>query len=156
RKGHSSSTIDVEADIKTNKLVVLGCSGFLGSAICNVVAANHFMIICQMPIMDKVNELGTLIMGTVESGSVHEDDNLLVMPNKVRVLAIYCNEARVRSARPGENLRVRVSRIEVEDIRSGFVLSSIGGYVLVQEKLPNYIFPELLCLEVCRNLFCYC
>ncbi|GJV91504.1 hypothetical protein Tco_1539317 [Tanacetum coccineum] len=31
-KGHNSSTIDVEADIKTNKLAVLGGSGFLGSA----------------------------------------------------------------------------------------------------------------------------
>ncbi|GJV78768.1 dolichyl-diphosphooligosaccharide--protein glycosyltransferase subunit 2-like protein [Tanacetum coccineum] len=205
-KGTSSSTIDVEADIKTNKkLIVLGGSGFLGSAICKAVAANHFMIICQvvqkpkeqladadallnitntlvtsvkaqsneglttgdcgiscfcqglgimnsevkqrkvivhrkhsrltekarteeMPIMDKVKELGTVLMGKVESGSVHEDDNLLVMPNKVRVLATYCDEVRVRSARPGENLRVRVSGIEVEDIRSRFVLSSIDMF----------------------------
>nr|GEY41211.1 eukaryotic peptide chain release factor GTP-binding subunit ERF3A isoform X1 [Tanacetum cinerariifolium] len=156
-KGTSSSAIDVEADIKTNQhLVVLGGSGFLGLPICKVVAANHFMIICQevadveallnitngdfyqgaklgimsfevnqqkvivhrkhsrltekartkqclfdaldgievdsldpnglfryhIPIMDKIKELGTVLMGKVESGSVHEDDSLLVMPNK--------------------------------------------------------------------------
>ncbi|GKF22085.1 eukaryotic peptide chain release factor GTP-binding subunit ERF3A, partial [Tanacetum coccineum] len=76
-------------------------------------------------------------MGKVESGSVHEDDNLLV-----RVLATYYDEARVRSARPGENLRVRVSGIEVEDIRSGFVLSSIGWMDALPEgvDIGNYVF----------------
>nr|GEY13326.1 eukaryotic peptide chain release factor GTP-binding subunit ERF3A [Tanacetum cinerariifolium] len=219
-KGTSSSTINVEADIKTNQLVVLGGSGFLGLPICKVVAANHFMIICQvvqnpreevadaeallnitntlvtsikarsnegtttglgimnfevnqqkvivhrkhsrltekartkqqasdlvykvtggvrlgmlqMPIMDKVKELGTVLMGKVESGSVHEDDNLLVMPNKVRVLAIYYDEARVRSAGPGKNLRVWVSGIKVEDILSGFVLLSIETPIPIVNK----------------------
>ncbi|GKC56794.1 eukaryotic peptide chain release factor GTP-binding subunit ERF3A isoform X1, partial [Tanacetum coccineum] len=96
----------------------------------------------HMPIMDKVKELGTVFMGKVESGSVHEDDNLLVMPNKVRVLAIYCDEARVRSAGPGENLRVRVSGIEVEDLRSGLCWMDalpegvdIGNYVFAFEFL---------------------
>ena len=46
----------------------------------------------------------------------------------MRVIDIYCDDERVRSAGPGENLRVRVSVIEVEDIRSGFVLSSIGMF----------------------------
>ncbi|GKC21625.1 eukaryotic peptide chain release factor GTP-binding subunit ERF3A isoform X1, partial [Tanacetum coccineum] len=85
--------------------------------------------------------IGTVLMGKVESGSVHEDDNLLVMPNKVRVLAIYCDEVRVRSVRPGENLRVRVSGIDVEDIRSGFVLSSIGWMdALPEGDIGDYVF----------------
>nr|GEV01483.1 hypothetical protein [Tanacetum cinerariifolium] len=49
-KGTSSSAIDVKADFKTNKLVVLGGSVFLGSPIYKVVAANHFMIICQLAV----------------------------------------------------------------------------------------------------------
>ena len=36
-----------------------------------------------MPLMDKFKEMGTVLMGKIESGSVHEGDNLLVMPNKV-------------------------------------------------------------------------
>lgn len=43
----------------------------------------------------------------------------------MKVLAIFCDEDRVRLAGPGENLRVRVSGIEEEDILTGFVLSSI-------------------------------
>ena len=41
-----------------------------------------------------------------------------------------CDENKVRSAGPGENLRVRISGIEEEDIMSGFVLSSIGMVLL--------------------------
>lgn len=46
----------------------------------------------------------------------------------MKVLAVYCDEDKVRSAGPGENLRVRLSGIEEEDILSGFVLSSIGKF----------------------------
>ena len=36
-----------------------------------------------MPIIDKFKDMGTVVMGKVESGSVREGDSLLVMPNKV-------------------------------------------------------------------------
>ncbi|KAD7477308.1 hypothetical protein E3N88_00444 [Mikania micrantha] len=87
----------------------------------------------RMPIIDKFKDLGTVVMGKVESGSVREGNNLVIMPNKVqvKVLAIYCDEDKVRNAGPGENLRVRLSGIEEEDILSGFVLSSIAGYKAV-------------------------
>lgn len=44
----------------------------------------------------------------------------------VKVLAIFCDEDKVRHAGPGENLRVRVSGVEEEDIITGFVLCSVG------------------------------
>ncbi|KAK9272880.1 hypothetical protein L1049_003259 [Liquidambar formosana] len=81
----------------------------------------------RLPIIDKFKDMGTVVMGKVESGSVREGDNMLVMPNKaqVKVLALYCDENKVKRAGPGENLRVRLSGIEEEDILSGFVLSSV-------------------------------
>ncbi|KAL9379649.1 hypothetical protein Peur_028131 [Populus x canadensis] len=81
----------------------------------------------RMPIIDKFKDMGTVVMGKVESGSVTEGDSLLVMPNKtmVKVLAVYCDENKVRCAGPGENVRVRLSGIDDEDILSGFVLSSV-------------------------------
>uniref|UniRef100_A0A6N2LWR9 Tr-type G domain-containing protein n=1 Tax=Salix viminalis TaxID=40686 RepID=A0A6N2LWR9_SALVM len=36
----------------------------------------------RMPIIDKFKDMGTVVMGKVESGSVKEGDTLLVMPNK--------------------------------------------------------------------------
>lgn len=108
-----------------------------------------------MPIIDKFKDMGTVVMGKVEAGSIREGDSLVVMPNKVlsdvffsfrtsspaycflddfhesmqehvKVVAIYCDEDKVKRAGPGENLRVRITGIEDEDILSGFVLSSIG------------------------------
>lgn len=46
----------------------------------------------------------------------------------VKVLAIFCDENKVKRAGPGENIRVRLSGVEEEDILSGFVLSSVGKY----------------------------
>ena len=45
---------------------------------------------------------------------------------QVKVAAVLCDESKVKSAGPGENLRVRISGIEEEEIMSGFVLSSVG------------------------------
>ena len=47
----------------------------------------------------------------------------------VKVLGIHCDENKVRRAGPGENVRVKLSGIEEEDILSGFVLSSVGKWV---------------------------
>ncbi|KAG2257083.1 hypothetical protein Bca52824_076377 [Brassica carinata] len=80
----------------------------------------------RMPIIDKFKDMGTVVMGKVESGSIKEGDSLIIMPNKepVKVVAIYCDEDKVKRAGPGENLRVRITGIEDEDILSGFVISS--------------------------------
>ncbi|ERM93945.1 hypothetical protein AMTRI_Chr12g272070 [Amborella trichopoda] len=106
----------------------------------------------RIPIIDKFKDMGTVIMGKIESGSICEGDNLLIMPNKaqVKVLAIFCDENRVRSAGPGENVRVRLSGIEEEDILAGFVLSSVAkpisavfefdAQLQILELLDNAIF----------------
>ncbi|KAG8370577.1 hypothetical protein BUALT_Bualt14G0131600 [Buddleja alternifolia] len=106
----------------------------------------------RMPIIDKFKDMGTVVMGKIESGSVREGDNLLIMPNKVqvKVLAIFIDEDRVRRAGPGENLRLRVSGIEEEDILGGFVVCSIAkpiaavsefvAHLQILELLDNAIF----------------
>lgn len=50
------------------------------------------LLLCQtfrMPIIDKFKEMGTVVMGKVESGSVREGDSLLVMPNKVSLWFLF-------------------------------------------------------------------
>ncbi|KAK3017366.1 hypothetical protein RJ639_005553 [Escallonia herrerae] len=101
----------------------------------------------RLPIIDKFKDMGTVVMGKVESGSVHEGDNLLVMPNKaqVKVLAIFIDEDKVRHAGPGENLRVRISGIDDEDMLSGFVLCSVAKPILaVYEFVAQLKILELL------------
>lgn len=80
----------------------------------------------RMPIVDKYRDMGTVVMGKSEAGLVRKGDTLVVMPNKtaVKVTAIWRDEEEVSAARPGENLRLRLSGIEEDDISAGFVLSS--------------------------------
>ncbi|GKV46105.1 hypothetical protein SLEP1_g53116 [Rubroshorea leprosula] len=94
----------------------------------------------------------TVVMGKVESGTVHEGDSLLLMPSKgqVIVLAIYCDEDKATRAGPGENLLVKLSGIEEEDILSGFGLCSVAkpiptvteftAQLQILELLDNAIF----------------
>ncbi|KAI3990999.1 hypothetical protein MKX01_026183 [Papaver californicum] len=106
----------------------------------------------RMPIIDKFKDMGTVVMGKIESGSIREGDNLLVLPNKahVKVLAVYCDENKVRRAAPGENVRVKLSGIEEEDILEGFVLcntanpitavTEFNAQLQILELLDNAIF----------------
>ncbi|XP_006365402.1 eukaryotic peptide chain release factor GTP-binding subunit ERF3A-like isoform X1 [Solanum tuberosum] len=106
----------------------------------------------RMPIIDKFKDMGTVVMGKIESGSIREGDNLLIMPNKaaVKVLAIFCDEDRVRHVGPGENVRVRLSGVEEDDLLSGFVLCSVAkpipavtefvAQLQILELLDNAIF----------------
>jgi peptide chain release factor subunit 3 len=79
-----------------------------------------------MPLIDKFKDMGTVVMGKIESGSVHRGDTLMIMPNKaiVKVVTVYQDADEVDYAMPGENLRIRLSGVEEEDISPGFVLSS--------------------------------
>lgn len=42
----------------------------------------------RMPIIDKFKDMGTVVMGKVESGSIQEGESLVVMPNKVNFLEL--------------------------------------------------------------------
>jgi peptide chain release factor subunit 3 len=37
----------------------------------------------MFPVSEKYNEMGTMVMGKIESGRVKKGDSLLCMPNKV-------------------------------------------------------------------------
>ncbi len=37
----------------------------------------------RMPLIDKYRDMGTVVMGKIESGSVRRGDTLMIMPNKV-------------------------------------------------------------------------
>mmetsp|Transcript_41439 Transcript_41439/g.50222 ORF Transcript_41439/g.50222 Transcript_41439/m.50222 type:complete len:576 (+) Transcript_41439:120-1847(+) len=80
----------------------------------------------RMPVLDKFRDMGTMIMGKSEVGTVRRGDSLLLMPNKapVKVATVYRDETEVPYALPGENVRLRVTGVEEEDVSTGFVLCS--------------------------------
>ncbi|KAF9055061.1 hypothetical protein BDZ89DRAFT_1055681 [Hymenopellis radicata] len=81
----------------------------------------------MMPVSEKYKEMGTVIVGKVESGHIRKGDTLVLMPNKdtVEVSAIYNEmEDEVNSALCGDNVRIRIRGVDDEDISPGFVLTS--------------------------------
>lgn len=84
----------------------------------------------RMPLVDKYKEDGkVMVMGKTEAGMVRRNDALLLMPNRtsVRVAGIFRDADEVNSARPGENIRLRLTGVEEEDVSAGFVLCSAAS-----------------------------
>uniref|UniRef100_A0A182ILR6 Tr-type G domain-containing protein n=1 Tax=Anopheles atroparvus TaxID=41427 RepID=A0A182ILR6_ANOAO len=77
-----------------------------------------------MPIVDKYKDMGTVLMGKVESGVAKKGTNLLVMPNRTQVCVdqLLSDDEEVTSVGPGENVKIKVKGIEEEDVSPGFVL----------------------------------
>lgn len=78
----------------------------------------------RLPIVDKYKDMGTVILGKLESGSISKGQQLFMMPNRhtVEVLALLSDEVETDDAGPGENLKLRLKGIEEEEILPGFIL----------------------------------
>ncbi len=81
-----------------------------------------------MPVSGKYKDLGTVITGKIESGQVTKGQSILVMPNKqvAEVLSINIEEAEVKSAASGDNVRLKLKGVEEDDISTGFVVCETG------------------------------
>ena len=81
----------------------------------------------MIPISEKYKDMGTIVVGKVESGLLRKNDTLLMMPNKteVEVSAVYNEvEEEVNQALCGDNVRIRLRGVDDEDLSPGFVLTS--------------------------------
>lgn len=77
----------------------------------------------RIPCLDRYIERGCVVLGKVESGTLRMDEEIIIAPTKkkARVEAIFVGETKVRSAKPGENVLIKMS-VNAEDIQKGFVL----------------------------------
>lgn len=81
----------------------------------------------MIPVSEKYKDMGTIIVGKIESGRVHRGDTLLMMPNRstVDVAGIYNElEEELQAAQCGDNVRIRLRGVDDEDVTPGFVLTS--------------------------------
>ncbi|TMW64404.1 hypothetical protein Poli38472_013026 [Pythium oligandrum] len=77
----------------------------------------------RVPILDRYQERGTVAMGKVESGVLRTGQKVMLMPTRAMTVInqVYINEKPVRTAKPGENVLIRVA-CGVDDIQKGFVM----------------------------------
>ena len=78
----------------------------------------------MMPIVDKYTDMGTVIIGKVESGQCSKGQILAIYPNRqeVKVDQLWSDEIEVTQVRAGENVKVKLKGVEDSDISQGFVL----------------------------------
>eukprot|EP01087_Luapelamoeba_hula_P019413 TRINITY_DN6422_c0_g4_i1.p1 TRINITY_DN6422_c0_g4~~TRINITY_DN6422_c0_g4_i1.p1 ORF type:complete len:542 (-),score=120.48 TRINITY_DN6422_c0_g4_i1:290-1915(-) len=79
----------------------------------------------RIPILDRMKDAGKLIIqGKVESGSVRINQKVMLMPGKKvgKVTFLGTDLKEVRVARPGENIRISISGLNDDHVRSGFVI----------------------------------
>lgn len=78
----------------------------------------------KLPIVDKYKDMGTVVLGKVESGLTKKGSNLLLMPNRksVEVIQLWADEEEVNQVQAGENVRIKLKGVEEEEVSPGFVL----------------------------------
>lgn len=106
----------------------------------------------MIPVSEKYKDMGTIVVGKVESGLLRKGDTLLLMPNKneVEAAAIYNElEDEVNQALCGDNVRIRLRGVDDEDISPGFVLTSTNKPV----HSVRYFEAQLAILEH-KNIIC--
>lgn len=79
----------------------------------------------KMLISDRYKDMGTIVIGKVESGKARKGETYTLMPNKqsVKVVSILSADEDERdSCQGGENVKVKLSGVEEEEVMPGFVL----------------------------------
>lgn len=106
----------------------------------------------MMPISERYKDLGTIIVGKIEAGRLHQGDSLLLMPNRtlVDVFSIYDESKKeISAAQSGDNVRVRLRGMEDEVISPGFVLTSIERPINLAQRFEA----QLVILDH-KNIIC--
>lgn len=83
----------------------------------------------RMPIVDKYKDMGTVVFGKIESGSIKRGQNCLLMPNRkeVEILNVWLDEEEVSSCKSGQNVKLKLKGVEEEEVTSGFVLCDLSS-----------------------------
>ncbi|KAL7533162.1 hypothetical protein ACHAXR_007602 [Thalassiosira sp. AJA248-18] len=78
----------------------------------------------RIPVLDRYTDRGTIAMGKVESGTIRPGMKVIVMPTRqtYKVDGVWQEETPLASARPGENILVKLAGANMEDVQKGFVI----------------------------------
>ncbi|EAN31866.1 Elongation factor Tu GTP binding domain protein [Theileria parva strain Muguga] len=81
----------------------------------------------RIPVIDTYRENGLVCLGKVESGVVKTGQNCVVVPNKSRskVTNIYFESDEYSYAKVGENIRIRLSTTDEENVSKGSVICNL-------------------------------
>uniref|UniRef100_A0A915MLT0 Translation elongation factor EFTu/EF1A C-terminal domain-containing protein n=2 Tax=Meloidogyne incognita group TaxID=654580 RepID=A0A915MLT0_MELJA len=77
-------------------------------------------------VANKFSDMGTIVVGKLESGMITKGQQMLLMPNRVpvQVLSCHVNETETDQVYAGDSFQLKLKGVEDTDIMSGFVLCS--------------------------------
>lgn len=80
----------------------------------------------RLPIVDRYKDMGTIVLGKIESGVITKGQILALMPNKVpvEVMQLFSDDDEVEKVFSGENVKIKLKNVEEEDVSPGFMLCS--------------------------------
>ncbi|XP_045211705.1 eukaryotic peptide chain release factor GTP-binding subunit ERF3A-like [Mercenaria mercenaria] len=83
----------------------------------------------RMPVVDRYKDMGTILIGKVESGICSKNQSVLLMPNRctVKIMQLWSYDEETDEVHPGENVKCKVSGIEEEDVSQGFVICALDA-----------------------------
>eukprot|EP00800_Vazella_pourtalesii_P013777 TRINITY_DN3364_c0_g1_i1.p1 TRINITY_DN3364_c0_g1~~TRINITY_DN3364_c0_g1_i1.p1 ORF type:complete len:657 (+),score=165.36 TRINITY_DN3364_c0_g1_i1:57-2027(+) len=106
----------------------------------------------RLPVVDKMKDMGTVVLGKIESGSVMTGQQMMMMPNKTIVETthiLFENDEIMPKGDCGDNVRLRLKGIEEEDILPGFVLCELNS-----PCMTTSIFDVQIVILEYKNIIC--
>ncbi|KAI6657532.1 Eukaryotic peptide chain release factor GTP-binding subunit ERF3A isoform X1 [Oopsacas minuta] len=106
----------------------------------------------RLPIVDKMKDMGTVVLGKIESGSVTAGQQMMMMPNKTIVDVMHIlfeNDEMMPRGECGDNVRLRLKGIEEEDILPGFLLCELSSMCMT-----TCLFDVQIVILDYKNIIC--
>uniref|UniRef100_A0A1I7RS94 Tr-type G domain-containing protein n=1 Tax=Bursaphelenchus xylophilus TaxID=6326 RepID=A0A1I7RS94_BURXY len=77
-------------------------------------------------VAEKFSDMGTIIIGKLESGIIVKGQNVLLMPNRVicQVIQSWCDDNEIDQLYAGDNIKLKLKGVEEADVLPGFVVCS--------------------------------
>uniref|UniRef100_A0AC35UHQ5 Tr-type G domain-containing protein n=1 Tax=Rhabditophanes sp. KR3021 TaxID=114890 RepID=A0AC35UHQ5_9BILA len=77
-------------------------------------------------IVEKYTDMGTIVMGKMESGVIDKGQTMVLMPNKqtVQILQCWSDDIETDKVVSGNNVKLKLKGVEESDVQAGFVICS--------------------------------
>jgi peptide chain release factor subunit 3 len=99
----------------------------------------------RIPVLDRYTDRGTIAMGKVESGTIRPGMKVTVMPTReqFKVDGVWSEETPLSSARPGENVLVKLSGASMDQVQKGFVICTAPACRSVDKLICQIMVMDL-------------
>lgn len=82
----------------------------------------------RIPVLDKYRDQGLFINGKIESGTITNGQEVMLLPYRkpMQITHIFnAEDNRVMYAKPGENIKLKVRGVEEDDLMRGMVICDV-------------------------------